>query len=86
MFRKLFLTVLLVLSMAIAAFAGVNINTADQKELVSLSGIGPAKATAIIEYRKEHGSFKDPEELKKVKGIGQKTMEKLRDQVTVDDE
>lgn len=54
----------------------VNINTANLTELCSLSGIGPVKAQAIIDYRKEHGPFQTPEDLIKVKGIGQKTLEK----------
>jgi len=86
MLKKLLLFVLLVLSMTVVAFSGVNINSADEKDLVTLPGIGPVKATAIIDYRTDHGSFKSPEELTKVKGIGNKTLEKLRDQITVDKE
>ena len=84
--KKLLMSLVMVLLLAVYAFATVNINTADQKELVSLSGIGPAKAAAIIDYRAEHGSFKTPDDLEKVKGIGPKTLEKLRDQITVEDE
>ncbi|MFW8602075.1 ComEA family DNA-binding protein [Desulfobacterota bacterium M19] len=86
MLKRLLLIVLLVMSLAVTAFAGVNINTADEKELSSLHGIGPAKAAAIIDYRSEHGKFETTDDLEKVKGIGVKTLEKLRDQITVDEE
>lgn len=61
----------------------VNINTANENELMSIPGIGPAKATAIIQYRDEHGLFSAPESLMDVSGIGQKTFEKLAHQITV---
>ena len=86
MLGKLLVAILLFLSLTVMAFAGVNINTASQKELISLAGIGPVKAAAIIDYRTEHGRFKTPEGLQNVKGIGPKTLEKLRDQITVEDE
>ena len=65
------------------AFATVNINTATKDELVSLPGIGPAKAQAILDYRKAHGPFKTVEELKDVKGIGAKRFEKLKPELAV---
>ena len=61
----------------------VNINTADEKELMTIPGIGPSKAAAIIQYRNDHGNFKSPESLMEVSGIGQKTFEKLEPQITV---
>lgn len=61
----------------------ININTADAKELDKLPGIGPAKAAAILEYRKTHGFFRVPEELMKVPGIKEGTYGKLVDRVTV---
>ncbi|MDD3103575.1 MAG: ComEA family DNA-binding protein [Candidatus Cloacimonetes bacterium] len=54
----------------------VNINDAALAELCSLSGIGPVKAQAIIDYRKEHGPFLTPNDLIRVKGIGPKTLQK----------
>jgi comEA protein len=63
----------------------VNINTASEKELDKrLPGIGPVKAKAIIEFRKQ-SPFKTIDELDLVKGIGPKTMEKVRPLITVGD-
>ena len=61
----------------------VNINTADREELQTLPGIGPAKADAIIEYRESHGPFQTIEDILNVSGIGEKSFEKLKDQITV---
>ena len=61
----------------------VNINTADEKALDSLPGIGPAMAKRIIEYRNTEGMFQTPEDLKKIKGIGDAKYEKLKDRITV---
>ncbi|HHE54330.1 MAG TPA: helix-hairpin-helix domain-containing protein [Caldithrix abyssi] len=56
----------------------VDINHADAKTLIKLPRIGPKTAQAIIDYRTEHGPFNSIEELDNVKGIGPKTIEKLR--------
>lgn len=61
----------------------VNINQASRSELEKLSGIGPAKAAAIIKYRDENGIFKKKEELLKVNGIGEKTVENIRDEIAL---
>jgi len=61
----------------------INLNTATETQLQTLSGVGPKKAQDIIAYRDEHGGFKQVEELKSVTGIGDKTFEKLAPQVTV---
>lgn len=61
----------------------VDINTADLDALVSLKGIGPALAQRILDYREAHGPFASVEELLEVKGIGESTLEKFRDHVTV---
>ena len=62
----------------------ININQADAVELMTLPGIGPKKAEAIIQYRTDHGSFASPEELMEVSGIGQKTFEQLSALIRVD--
>lgn len=59
----------------------VNINRATEEELTSLTGIGPSKAEAIIQYREEHGLFSSADELMDVSGIGEKTFENIQDQV-----
>lgn len=56
----------------------VNINTADATQLALLPGIGPKAADSIIEYRKSAGDFTSIDDLVRVKGIGPKTLEKLR--------
>lgn len=61
----------------------ININTASASQLDLLPGIGATYAGRIIEYRNSHGGFKSIEEIKNVKGIGDKTFEKLRDQITI---
>lgn len=62
----------------------LNVNKATQAELELLPGIGPAMAKRIIEFRSAHGSFKRIEDLDKVKGIGPKTLDKLRPLVTIE--
>ena len=61
----------------------ININTAGATELDKLSGVGPALAERIIQYRTEHGPFTIPEDLQNVSGIGPKTYDKMSSQVTV---
>lgn len=63
--------------------AKININTADATELQQLSGIGEKKAADIIKYREENGSFQMVEDLTKVSGIGEKTLENLKDSITI---
>lgn len=65
-----------------AASGLVNINTASLEELDSLSGIGPAIAQRIIEYRLTNGLFASVEDLMKVKGIGPNTFAKIKDAIT----
>lgn len=62
----------------------VNLNTADATELQTLSGIGEKKAQDIISYRETNGSFQTVEDLLNVSGIGDKTLENLREMITVE--
>ncbi len=62
----------------------VNINEADDEALAGLEGIGPSLARRISAYRSEKGLFGSVEELKKVKGIGEKLFEKIKDEVSVE--
>ena len=66
-----------------AAGTPVNINTADAAALEAVSGIGKKKAAAIVDYRQKNGPFKTVDDLKKVTGIKDKTMAKIKDKVTV---
>ena len=61
----------------------ININTATLEQLMELSGIGEAKANAIIAYRNEKGKFKSIEDIKDVSGIGEALYEKIKDNITV---
>jgi len=69
-----------------AAEAGkININTASAEELTQLNGVGPIHAAKIVEFREKNGPFKNPEGLIQVQGIGQKTFEKNKDVILVED-
>ncbi|WP_179395315.1 helix-hairpin-helix domain-containing protein [Lacticaseibacillus absianus] len=70
-------------SAASASGTLVDLNTATEAELQTLSGIGPKKAADIIAYRETSGGFKTVEDLKNVSGIGEKTYERLAPLVTV---
>lgn len=61
----------------------ININTSDIKALEEIPGIGPKKAQEIIMYREQNGGFKSKEELKEIKGIGDKTFESLKDFIEI---
>lgn len=60
----------------------ININTADATTLAELKGIGPAKAKAIVDYRRQHGPFKSVEQLADVKGIGEILIAKNRNRMS----
>ena len=64
----------------------VNINTADAEELETLTGIGPALAQAIIDYRAGHGAFRSAEDLLLVKGIGEAKLKGFRAEITLEEE
>ena len=61
----------------------INLNTATEKDLQELPGIGPAISARIIEYREANGAFKKIEDIKNVRGIGDAKFEKLKDKVTL---
>ena len=61
----------------------VNINTADSITLQTIPGIGPSKASRIIDYRNTSGKFKKIEDIKNVTGIGDATFENIKDYITV---
>lgn len=61
----------------------IDLNTASIKTLITLPRIGPGIAQRIIDYRTRHGPFKTVRDLVKVRGIGPKTLERLRPLVTV---
>ena len=86
----------LVLSLAIATTAPfleaqkesisankVSINSATVEQLASLPGVGPATASRIVEFRAKSGPFKRLEDLMAVKGIGEKSYQKLKDRITL---
>ncbi len=62
----------------------INLNTANEDELTRISGIGPVTATKIVAYRKQNKGFKSVDELLNIKGIGNKTLEYIRDEVTIE--
>lgn len=56
----------------------LDINSADEEQLVVLPGIGPSKASAIVQWRESNGPFESVDQLTCVRGIGPKTLEGLR--------
>lgn len=82
MLKKLIFSAVSVFGVSLA-LAAVNLNTATADELEALPGIGKAKAAAIVEYRTQNGGFKNKEELKQVKGIGDKIYEQVEKEIEV---
>ena len=71
-------------SVAVNKPGKVNINTAGAGELDTLDGVGPATATAIIQYREQNGPFQSIDEIKNVKGIGDSKFDSIKDSITVE--
>jgi competence protein ComEA len=80
---KRLLCALAALLVSTAALAAVNLNTATKDELVALPGIGPSKAQAIIDYRGQNGPFRSVDEIRKVRGIGEKLFEQIKPELTI---
>jgi competence protein ComEA len=81
--KKILWVLAMFLAFTSMAFAAVNLNTATKDELDAVKGIGPAKAQAIIDYRNKNGSFKSVDDLKNVNGFGDKTVAKMRSELSV---
>ena len=81
--KRLFSFLVLALGCSQLACAAVNLNSASKEELDAVKGISPAKAQAIVDYRTKNGPFKSLDELKKVKGFGEKSVSKLSTELTV---
>ena len=79
------LTTALMMAWAVPVMAGdalkVNINEASVEELITLDGIGEAYAKRIIEFRDKNGPFQKPEDLLKIKGIGEKILIANQDRI-----
>ncbi len=61
----------------------ININTASLEELDKITGVGPIIGQRIIDYRNTNGPFQKIEDIKNVKGIGDVTFEKMKDEITI---
>jgi len=68
---------------SVSVAAKVNINTADVKSLMTLTGVGRSLAEKIVKYRDEHGQFKKATDLRKVEGVGDTLWEKNRERIVV---
>lgn len=83
-FRSMLIALALLLPMSTVLAEVIDINTADAKEIAAvLTGVGPHKARAIVDYRNAHGRFQTVEGLIQVPGFGQATLEKNRGRITV---
>jgi competence protein ComEA len=81
--KKLLIALFAFFAFSGLAMAAVDINTATVEQLEALKGVGPAKAKAIVEHRTKNGPFKSVDDLKAVKGFGDKSVDKLRSEISV---
>ena len=81
---KKFLFILVSFFVFCASSFAVDLNKATLAELEALSGIGPTKAKAIVDYRTKNGPFKSADDLDKVKGVGKGVIAKIGGEVTID--
>ena len=82
--KKLYLMLIALLAFSGFANAGVEVNKATQSDLEAISGLGPVKAKAIIDYRAKNGAFRTVEDLDRVKGIGESTLARIANDITID--
>lgn len=88
-FKLLVISMLLVGQLFVQAYAApeeVNINTASVEQLAeALTGIGPSRAAAIVEFRETHGAFTSVDELLAVRGIGERVLADNRERIKIKD-
>lgn len=85
MMKRILSSIALFLAGISLALAAVNLNTASIDELTAVKGIGPSKAKAIVEHRDKNGPFKSVDDLKEIKGFGDKSVDKMRGELSVGD-
>lgn len=83
--KRILVSIMLFLASFSLALAAVNLNTATVDELDAVRGVGPSKAQAIVDYRSKNGPFKSVDDLKNVKGFGEKSVARIRGELTVSD-
>ena len=81
--KKSLIAALAMMVLSSVAFAAVDINTASEKDLSAVKGIGKTHAKSIVEYRTKHGNFKTVNDLEKVPGFSPKKVAKLSKELTV---
>ncbi len=81
--RRLLLTCIASFALLGHAWAVVDLNSADEKLLRTVKGIGPVKARAILTYRAKNGPFRSVSDLRKVKGFGAKTIARIGPEISL---